>query len=1019
MIVPIHNHTEYSALDGYGKPKEIADRLEQIGAHSCGITDHGTVAGWKAFAKELSSRDMRPIFGMEAYQARTHRKDRPEKKSARDGAHLVLLAKNAKGYQNIRHLSDEANRSGFYYSPRVDWELLKEYREGVIATSACMAGLVAKGVQEENTEYLNKFLDIYRDDFFIEIHTYASEEQRALNLELYSIAKSRGIPMVAANDAHYPCQSDYENHEILMAIQYNKLRDKNDPLHPDCLFIMDEDQVRDYLSYLPQGAIEEVVANTELIASRCDFQPDRPTRHLPKFPGKDKSALLLIDMVENGLLERYGEFTEEVALRAEYELTAIIDADLADYFLIVADIVGWCKQQNIMTGPGRGSAAGSIISYALGITQVDPLKHGLYFERFWNPGRTDGMPDIDLDIEKSRREEVKEYLARKYGRNRVLSIGAYSTMGPKAAIRRVMKAVYGDNTNYIDINAISKILETTTDAGLVADWETIEEQVGKELAPYVDKYPDVFRMARGFTDRLTHYSTHASGVVVSDVDLPAILPCRQDRREQLLVTQVDMREVEKEGFVKIDLLGLRTLDTLKKTVELAGVPDFKFTDIYFPSLPDSFWTQVDKGHTLGFFQVEDGDSARRIGKILKPRSIDDLAALNALNRPGPLRTGAADRFMQCRKGQEPVYLHPILTPILQNTYGELIYQEQVLEYFKAIGYSLGEADEIRKILGKKLVDKMEEEKPRYFARASEYMDEDTAEMILNGIMDFAKYSFNRSHAVGYGTVLAWTMYAKWKWPTEFILASILTTDDSERIAKLIAEGRRMGISILPPDINHSGIDIGKSDDKIYFGLSNIKGVGRQAAQWVIDHRPYQTAMDFHDRYMEAQGTWETARKGKSPKQTLRSNQIAALEDAGAFDALEPRDLTLEEIAQMEEELLGIALTDVTAPIIARNRHYLDDLATFSELEEETSEIIPVPGIVTSVRRSKVSDTARKNPGEEFGWVTIEWQGDTATFAAFPEEYKKYKFMLRPRVVGRFDLKVSKRGPVMTKGTRYV
>lgn len=1019
-MIPIHNHSHFSALDGYGTPEEIGDRLLELDMSGAFITDHGNVAGWSEWQRMGDKKGLFTGYGAELYQARTHRSARPEQKNTRDGAHLILLAQTPKGYHNIRHLADEANRSGFYYSPRVDWELLDKYKEGVIATSACIAGLVSQGIKEGTNEYLDKFLNIFRDRFYLEIHTYDSEEQQQINLELWSIAQKRGIPVVIANDAHYCRKEDWELHETLMAVQFNKPVDLDNPLHPPCLYIQSERDVRLSLDYLNHVAVDQAIRNTEVVAELCTFDPGRPGRHLPRFPSRvENNNLLLIDEVEEGLRERYGEFSPEVQERTEFELEAIIDAGLADYFLIVADIVSWSHKHGIMTGCGRGSSAGSILAYALGITTIDPLKHKLYFERFWNPGRTDGLPDIDVDIETKRREDVKEYLAQKYGRDRVLSIGAYSTMGPKAAIRRVMKALHGADTNYIDIDAISKILQTTTDAGLTADWEAIHDQAGDELDPYVQKYPDVFRIAEKFTDRITHFTTHASGVVVSDVDLPEELPSRQDRKQNLLVTQVDMREVEKAGFVKIDLLGLRNLDTLKKTIQLAGVPDFDFSAVPYFSLPDSYWEQIEKGYTLGFFQIEDGDSAKRIGKEVKCRSIDDLAAIIALNRPGPLRTGATERFIKCRAGQEPRYQHPLLESILEPTYGEMIYQEQVLEYFRAIGYSLSEADEIRKILGKKLVEAMEKEKPRYLERASQYMDELVAEEILHGIEEFAKYSFNKSHAVGYGTILAWTMYAKWKWPTEFILASILTVDDAERVARFVSEGRRLGITISPPDVNYSEVGVGKHGDKIYFGLSNIKGIGKPAAKWIIDHRPYLSYEDFMEAYEEAQVVWEEDKRGKSPRQTIRANQIEAVYNAGGFDGLGERELTLEEKATMEEELLGVALTDVVGEIIERNKSQFDALSSFKDLEEETSDSIPVPGIVTTIRKSRVRADARRNAGEEFAWVSIEWEGDSATFAAFPEEYKRFKFMLRPRVVGRFDLKVSKRGPVMTKGMRFV
>lgn len=787
---------------------------------ACAITDHGLVAGHRSFAKAMQAKDLKWIAGMEAYQAATSRKVKPEAiqyvdrdgktktKVPRDAAHLILLAKNAEGLRNLNILSDEANRTGFYYAPRVDWELLEKYNEGIIATSACLSGLVSKGIAADSTEYLDRYLGIFGDRFFIEIHTYSAEKQRTINFELVSLAKSYGIPLVYASDAHFCKESDYLLHEMILNMQMKT--DYHSPknltvdgdvdedythdgdshcYHPKSLFILSEDEVRESLSYLPGAAVDEAIKNSDLIAGQCDVSLPETRLHMPVFRVPDHvdvefpedNQLALLEIAERGLVERYGDpLPEEVSERFEREYEALTGVDLGngatlgDYFLINWDWIKWAHEQGILTGPGRGSSGGSIIAYALGITHIDPIKYDLQFERFWNPGREKGFPDIDTDIEQGRRGEVKhDYLIPTYGADKVLSIGTHITHQPKSAIESVAKTYFGRERMkaeglYDVVDKIKSIIDTQVDAGKQPSWETLWELAGDNLAYFrelSDEWDLVFQLAEEITGRISHYGIHASAVVISDVPLPEILPCRsatppKGSSERQLVTQVEMDEVEKDcGFLKLDLLGLRNLDTLALTAKLAGMKDFNWwTDIDYDALDYSLLTE---GRTLGLFQVEEGKAAKGIAKDIGASSLMDLAAIVALNRPGPLRSGAVDRYLARKRGDEATsYPHPILEDILQHTFGEMIYQEDVLAFFRKIGYSWEEADNIRWMMGKKKTKEMQAEYPRYLGRAKVHMSEDDAEYVWSQMEDFSKYGFNLPHSLGYGMILAATIYAK-------------------------------------------------------------------------------------------------------------------------------------------------------------------------------------------------------------------------------------------------------------------
>lgn len=1040
MAVPIHNHSEFSALDGFSTVSEIAGRIKEIQSPGAFLTDHGVIAGWRAFEKEMRSKDLIPGFGIEAYQAAVHRESRPEsKKKSRDQHHLVLLAKDARGVENLMRINDEANRTGFYFVPRVDWEVLEKYSDGVIATSACLSGLVAKGINNDDSSDLYRYLDIFGDHFFIELHTYDDPYQKEINKELVRIAKEHGVPMVYANDAHYACPQDYAHHEVMLCMQTGaKLTDENRMSHPPCLYIMDELDVRKSLDYLAEPDVDHAISTSHEILEMCrDARLPEPRMHLPVYVPReattDKSNNhLIIRLVEDGLSERFSEITPDIEDRAAYELETVIDAGLADYFLITADFCKWADDNGIERGPGRGSVGGSLVAYALGITDVDPLKYNLYFERFYNAGRDEGLPDIDIDFEPDRRTEIDDYLRSRYGTNQVIPIGNHIRMKPKMTIDRVSKAL---GVPFGDAEAIKKIIDMIPDIGIISadqiGWELSpdvkiavfgDSEAAEKLQPFVERYPELFEHAKAIGGRLVTYGVHASAIIISDVDIRGVLPTMfratddGTKGKRILATQVEMREVEECGFPKFDRLGLRNLSTLKSVVSITG-GDWSYKDIDWDQMPEDFWQIIESGITLGLFQVEDGN-AKKIGKRLKPRSIEDLAAIVALNRPGPLRSGVVDRFVARRSGDEIAsYMHPILEPILSETYGDFLYQEQVIAYFRAIGYDMKEADGIRKMLGKKLVIEMEKEYPRYLQRASEFMTEEQAKAIWDLIVDFSKYSFNKSHAVAYAIILARTMYAKWKYPVEFIMSSIQTSPAD--VGLYIREAGLMGIRINTPDINMSDVEISQKDGQIWFGLKNIKWIGEEAARWVVNNRPYADTEDFRNKHAQLQKEWEQSKKGKSPRQLLRSSQIDALIEAGAFDSTDPREYDLREEAERQKELLGFAIIDPNLDIIKKNKERLDSLPSYDELDAMLGSYTDIPGVVVEVKEIK---TKR---GTNMGRVKIEWNGSETEFAVFGasqwnndnkwEEYKSW--LLKPMTLGVWNVKIGERGLVLQSGEK--
>ncbi len=1065
-------------------------------------------------------------YGIEAYQASTSRKltRDPEGKAftkGQDEFHLILLAQSPEGYRNLLRISDEANKTGFYYNARVDWELLDLYKEGLICTTACAGSLMCKALQDGNVKPISKLHEIFGDNLRVEISTYDTDGQRALNHDLVRVASDRGIQLIYANDAHYTTPDLFDTHEALICAQYGEFmlapkkytNHATDATyhHPPCLYIMDEDDVRERLSHLPDWAVDEAIDASDELMELCAFELEKPGLYLPKFAVPEEyedSADMLDALITEGIAERY-EITDEVMERIETEYDAIVGAGLQDYFLIVWDFINYALRHGVMVGPGRGSVGGSIMAYALGITDIDPLKYGLQFERFWNPGRADGLPDIDVDFEQSARQFMIEYVKRKY--TNVLPIGNHIFIRPKSAIDKAAMVLYADPP-YGNIVEIKKIIERTVDAGQQPPWDEMWEQLGdwaaKEgeehpLEKYQKLHPELFELAEALEGRISTYGAHASAVVISAVELNDHLPARMAKDDndgrKVLVTQAEMKQVEKAGFPKFDFLGLRNLDTIMMTAILSGEfgdPDvlgpkllkmieerskgsLAVTDddlreqcvkivqhfrggVNYNALPDSYWDLIDQGNTLGLFQIEESSSPRRIGKKMLARNIEDLAAIVALNRPGPLRDkgedgrSTVDRFLMRRTGEEEAsYHHPILEDICGNTFGDFLYQEQVIAYFRAIGYSLSDADHIRKILGKKLVSEMQAEFPTYMERAQEHMPKQNAERIWQAIEEFSKYSFNKAHSVGYGMITAWTMYAKRKWPLEFIMASITTvsstTNGRKKIPSYINEARRLGVPVLPPDIARSIATITKDNGEILFGLRDVKGIGDDTAAWIVKHGPWESPEAFYAACVD-----DDLKAMVNGKKTVvvKANHRQALMDVGAFDSfgyrlkkcpkcdgkgrcrIDPAKRILDdcpscnklgyikddipdvkERAAYEEDLLTIALTNPHEAILIANQDEIETLDSLADAGNEEKTRIWVPGVVKKVDQKQATWHLPPGTDPTYAQVIIEWEGEQIRFVAFPDKYKKFKYMLTTDTVGKFKLETSKKGPQLLEGKK--
>ena len=892
----LHVHSHYSLLDGLPKIDELLDYVKELGMDSVALTDHGVLYGAVEFYKKAKERGIKAIIGCEIYLAlEGMNQKRPNIDNKR--YHLVVLVKNEEGYRNLVKLVTKANFEGFYYKPRVDEELLKKHSSGLIGLSACLQGkipqlILANKIEEAKKQAL-KYQEIFgKDNFYLELENHPNvPEQKKINQALVDFSKELKIPLVATNDVHYLKSEDAEAQDILMLV--NTGADRNDPerltMKRDDFSMMSQKEMEKFFKETP-----EAIENTQKIASSCNFQFNLGETKLPHFqvPNEKTSDEYLEELCGQGLKNRFGSKPKkEVIDRLEYELSVIKKTGFSGYFLIVQDFVNWAKENRIVVGPGRGSAAGSLVSYLLNITNVDPLKYNLLFERFLNPERI-APPDIDLDFTDRRRDEVIDYVAQKYGKDRVAQIITFGTMAARAAIRDVGRAL---GYVYSFCDEIAKMIPL----GFTLEQTLKQVNEFKEIYETDDKARQLINFAKKLEGRVRHASTHACGVVISAEPLENLIPLQYSpKSDETVITQYEMYTIEDLGLLKMDLLGLKNLTIIEDC--LARVYEVQNKSLNIENIPlddKKTYKLLQNGDTKGVFQLE-GEGMTRYLKQLKPTEFEDITAMIALYRPGPI-SFIPDFIKRKHKKKKVEYLHPKLKPILENTYGVMIYQEQLMKIAQELaGFSLSEADVLRKAVGKKIKSLLVSQKEKFITGIiKNKIDKKIAQKIWEWILPFASYGFNKAHATSYAMIAYQTAYLKTLYPIEF-MAALLTSEkaDVERIAVLIKECQKMGIEVLPPDINESfrNFSVVPKENKIRFGLLAIKNVGNNVVEAIISERKssgsFKSIFDFISRI---------------PSKDLNKKSLESLIKTGVFDRLEERSkllLNMEKILEANREI---------------------------------------------------------------------------------------------------------------------
>ncbi|MGC2192899.1 MAG: DNA polymerase III subunit alpha [Candidatus Dormiibacterota bacterium] len=949
----LHTHSEYSLLDGAARVRGLAQRAHDLGQTAIAITDHGVLAGAIEFYEAATEVGITPIIGCEVYvAARSHLQK--EGRADRDPFHLVLLARDREGYANLVKLVSKAHLDGFYYKPRIDHELLAEHAAGLIGLSGCIGGEVpqrllagdadgAMAIAREYSQILGP------DGYFLEIQDHGMEEERIVRDGLIQLARQTDIPLVATNDCHYVDKDDAEAHDVLLCIQTGSRLDDPKRLRfsGSHFYVSSAEEMAAKFDYCL-----EAVNNSWEIASRCRFEPLLDQRLLPLYdvpPGQDADGLLELVAAEGLRQRRRGEDPPtEYLERLRYELSVIRETGFAAYFLIVWDFTRAGREEGVKIGPGRGSSAGSLVAYSLGITDIDPLQYGLIFERFLNPERV-SMPDIDIDFDVAGRARVIEYVKRRYGTDRVAQIVTYGTMAARGAVRDVGRVL---DIPLLEVDQLAKLIPTrpgvTLDAALL---ESKELKAAYDSQPWVRRLVDTARRLEGIS---RNAGTHAGGVVIAPGPLTDYVPLqRATTNREALVTQFDMDGVQKIGLVKMDFLGLENLTILEQTLDNIERLQGTRPDLDAIPLDDAAtYELLARGDTLGVFQMEQ-QGGRRIVMDMRPRSIEDMAAASAINRPGVIEGGATDLYMKRRRGEEPItYLLPELEPVLKQTHGVIIYQDQVMQIAAAAaGFSLGAADLLRAAMGKKDKAKMAAQRQRFIEGAiARGVAEKTAVDLFDYIDYFAGYGFNKAHSVAYGLISYQTAYFKANFPLEFMAALLNSkASDFERLKRAIQDTQARGIVVHPPDVNRSrapfsvlatkpGEDGGPdAKGQILYGLQHIKNVGESAAETLVSVRedggPFQSLIDLCTRV-----------RGHD----LNRRALEALIRSGACDGLGDRGLLLAhldtamrraEIAARERESGQIALFDsdpaeLSAPEVADEGSPPNALALTEEMQRE-------------------------------------------------------------------------------------
>jgi DNA polymerase-3 subunit alpha len=890
----LHNHTEYSALDGLTLASEAAERAAADGNTAVAITDHGTCAGHPAFQRACDAAGVKPIFGIETYFVddrlpRPATGDKAAQAALRANEHLVLLAMDDQGLQDLWALSTEAYRTGHYHRPRCDWDLLERYGSHLVATSSCLGGVLSKDLLAGRTENAVsralRFKSLFEGRFFLEVQGNALPEQRRLNQMLMMMNETFGIPLVAASDAHYPGPDQAELHRLWMRCQSGQPDDYWNYVH-----MQTRSEAIRALGYLEDGC-DQAIANAGIIADMCNARI-RPNAEHPVFTGSHREdASRLLDLcMENWSRIRVPGDRQEYFDRTEREWHLVASKDLAGCYLIVHDIIRYAKSKGVIVGPGRGSAAGSLMSYLLGITSIDPLRTGLMFERFLTPGRT-SLPDFDLDFPTSARPLVQDYASMKYGDARVVRVGTHMRYRSKGILNKLFSVILPfEQENPPRIASIIDEAESHT-AGLGLSWDELMNETGDQLEPYIQHFGEVFARAAELQGRLSGYGTHPAGLVIStSQDLANLLPMRRgENAKDHMISQFDFRDMEALGHLKLDILTLRTLDTISETIRLVE----KRTGVRLdpPEWEDEHgdpqvWEEIGTGNTMGMFQIET-TLGRDLCRRMKPATVPDLAAIVALVRPGPRNSGMTESYLRRRAGREEVtYPHPLLEKQLGDQFGIMVYQEDILQACRLLaGYDDAEADKVRSVLGKKKIDQIEETGHKFMRRAVEQgLKYEEADTLWASMAEFGRYAFNLAHAYSYATLSYWTAWLKAHYPVETLTAILSTLKDKDRMPLFATEARRLGITILPPDVRISRAGFQCEGIAIRYGLSSIKGLGPAAITGIIAGQPYEDLAAFMEGSKADSGV------------------VYALAKAGALDPLVPTRRAL--VASLEADRSG-------------------------------------------------------------------------------------------------------------------
>ena len=1044
-FVHLHVHTEYSLLDGFCRIDGLAKRVRELGQTAVAITDHGVMYGAVDFYRACKKEGVKPIIGCEVYVAPAGR-TRFQKVHEFDAEsrHLVLLCRDEEGYRNLSYMVSKAFVEGLYIKPRVDMDLLRSHSRGLIALSACLAGEIPKrlvnGSYDAARDYALEMRDIFGEDgFYLELQDHGIRDQAVVNAGLLRIHEETGIPLVCTNDCHYLAPEDAESHDVLLCIQTGKLLEDENRMRyePRRFYLRSTEEMERLFAQYP-GALE----NTEKIAAACNLEFTFGKYHLPEFavPEGETAQTYIRRLCEAGFRERYKGEKPEYRRQLDYELDMIEKMGFTDYFLIVSDFVRFAREQGIPVGPGRGSAAGSMVSYCLHITDIDPMKYSLYFERFLNPERV-SMPDIDMDFGDTRRDEVVDYVRRKYGDDRVAQIVTFGTMAARGAIRDVGRVM---NMPYAEVDAVAKQVPSGPQNLHITLDEAL--RLSKPLKELYDGDPQVKKLidtAKSLEGVPRHASTHAAGVVITKNPVVDYVPLATN--DDTVVCQYTMTTLEELGLLKMDFLGLRNLTVLADAVEMVKrqEPDFSLEDI--PDDDQGVFEMLTQGKTSGVFQMESaGMTGVCVG--LKPQSVEDLTAIVALYRPGPMES--IPRFIACKHDPSLIsYKHPALEPILSITYGCIVYQEQVIEIFRRLaGYSLGQADMVRRAMSKKKVKDIQRERGAFLhgdrsrniaGCEANGIPADVAESIYDEIYDFANYAFNKAHAVCYAVVAYQTAWFKLHHPREY-MAALLTSvlDSAEKVSEYINECRDMGIALLPPDVNRSRDSFTVEPEGIRFGLVAIKNIGRGFIQAVVRERErggdFTGFQDFCERMYDSdinkRAVENLIRAGAFDGFGARRSQLIAVHDKlldsigasrrqnveGQLDffgmssgATQRRSVEMilpdipeyapEELMRQEKEVTGLYLSghpmagyrDVArragaVHIAAINEDFAQEGGPTSFQDEQR---ITVAGIVTAYR------TKATRSGSLMAYATVEDDTASIELLCFSRTLEKYGRLL--------------------------